>query len=98
MRTAQGNPKVTIVDIREPSEHAQGVVAGARLIPMGQLSKRLDELPRPATGETIMLVCATQSRSSRVAEQLRAAGFTNASYVHGGMVQWTARAWPTVKP
>jgi rhodanese-related sulfurtransferase len=37
-------------------------------------------------------------RSARVVEQLRAAGFTNASYVMGGMSAWASRGWPMVKP
>ena len=38
--------RALLVDIREPDEHATGVAAGAKLLPMGQLSSRTAELPR----------------------------------------------------
>jgi len=31
-------------------------------------------------------------------EQLQAMGYTNASYVKGGMSLWAQRGWPMVKP
>lgn len=86
-----------VIDIREPDEHATGVAKGALLIPMSQLGKRLAELPQPAK-QPFLLICNTQNRSSRVVEQLRTMGYTNASYVKGGMSLWAARGWPMVKP
>ncbi|WP_096696591.1 rhodanese-like domain-containing protein [Polaromonas sp. AER18D-145] len=86
-----------VIDIREPDEHATGVAKGALLIPMSQLGKRLAELPQPAK-QPFLVICNTQNRSSRVVEQLRTMGYTNASYVKGGMSLWAARGWPMVKP
>lgn len=96
-REALQNPASIVVDIREPGEYATGVAKGALLIPMGQLGKRLAELPKPGA-EPVLVICNTQNRSSRIVSQLRAAGYTNASYVHGGMSQWASRGWPMVKP
>lgn len=86
-----------VVDIREPHEHATGVAKGAKLIPMSQLGKRLGELPKPGA-EPFLVICNTQNRSSKIVEQLQAAGYTNASYVSGGMSQWASRGWAMVKP
>lgn len=96
-RAALENASAVVVDIREPSEHLGGVAKGALLIPMGQISKRLDELPKPGQ-KPLFVMCHTQNRSTRIADQLQAAGYTNVSYVQGGMSQWTARGWPLVKP
>lgn len=96
-REALTKSTMAVIDIREPSEHATGVAKGARLIPMSQLNRRLAELPAPGK-EPFLLICNTQNRSSRVVEQLRAAGYNNARYVNGGMSQWAARGWPMVKP
>lgn len=96
-RTALQKSSQVVIDIREPDEHATGVAQGARLIPMSQLGKRLAELPPPGK-EAFLVICNTQNRSSRVVEQLRAAGYTNASYVEGGMSLWTTRGWPMIKP
>ena len=86
-----------VFDIREADEHATGVASGARLLPMSQLGKRLAELPAP-NKQPFLVICNTQNRSARVVEQLRASGYTNASYVEGGMSMWAARGWPMVKP
>ena len=96
-RTALDKSSAIVIDIRETSEHATGVAKGARLIPMGQLGKRLNELPKPGE-QPLLIICNTQNRSSKIVEQLQAAGFTNVSYVQGGMSQWAARGWTMVKP
>ena len=96
-RTALDKSSAIVIDIRETSEHTTGVAKGARLIPMGQLGKRLNELPKPGE-QPLLIICNTQNRSSKIVEQLQAAGFTNASYVQGGMSQWAARGWTMVKP
>jgi rhodanese-related sulfurtransferase len=96
-RDALAKSTAVVVDIREPSEHATGVAKGALLIPMGQFPSRVAELSKSGK-QPIILMCNTQNRSSRLAEQLQSAGYSNISYVKGGMSQWTARGWPLVKP
>ena len=96
-RTALEKSSMMVIDIREPSEHATGVAKGAVLMPIAQISKRLGELPKPGT-QPFLVICNTQNRSSRITEQLRAIGYTNASYVVGGMSQWAQRGWPMIKP
>ncbi len=96
-RNALQSASAIVIDIREPSEHATGVAQGARLLPMSQLSKRISEVPK-ADDQPVLLICNTQNRSAKVAEQLRAAGYTNISYVNGGMSQWAKQQWPMVKP
>ena len=96
-RDALQNGSARVIDIREPNEHATGVAKGALLLPMSQLNRRIAELPAPGK-EPFLLICNTQNRSSRVVEQLRAAGYSNVSYVNGGMSQWAARGWPMIKP
>ena len=91
------DPAAILIDIREPHEHANGVAKGAKLIPLSQLGRRLDELPKPGA-EKFMVICATQNRSANVVGQLLQMGYTNASYVHGGMSGWSMRMWPMVKP
>lgn len=96
-RQALDTSTAWVIDIREPSEHATGVAKGAKLIPMSQLNQRISEIPR-VNSQPVLLICNTQNRSSKVAEQLRAAGYGHVSYVNQGMSQWAARGWPMVKP
>jgi rhodanese-related sulfurtransferase len=87
--------KALIVDVREPEEHATGVIPGARLLPMRQLSPRLDEVPRD---RPVLLICNSQNRSRATFDALRERGWTNLRYVNGGMSEWNRRGWTTVKP
>lgn len=87
--------RALLVDIREPDEHAAGVAAGAKLLPMRQLSSRIAELPRD---RPVLLICNTQNRSRATYEALRERGYTNLRYVNGGMSEWVRRGWPVAKP
>jgi len=89
--------RVVLIDIREPQEHATGVARGARLLPMGQISKRLAEIPNDP-GTQVLLICNTQNRSSAVTKALRENGYGNVRYVDGGMSGWVHRGWPVVPP
>jgi rhodanese-related sulfurtransferase len=92
-----GNSSVTVLDIREPDEHATGVAKGMKLIPMSTLESRLNELPR-SPNSRLLLICNTQNRSSAVAKELRSHGFTNVEYVRGGMSEWAKRGWTMESP
>lgn len=89
--------KVTLIDIREPDEHATGVVAGAQLLPMRQLAARLNEIPQDSS-RPVLLICNTQNRSRAVQQALKERGYHHVQYVNGGMSEWARRGWPMVKP
>jgi rhodanese-related sulfurtransferase len=44
----ESRDKIIVVDVREPKEIAEGGIPGAIHIPMGQLEKRMPELPKDA--------------------------------------------------
>lgn len=90
--------RAILIDIREPSEHATGVAAGARLLPMSQLAARLAEIPTDP-GQPVLLICNTQNRSSATLRELRGRpGYGHLSFVEGGMSEWARRGWPMVPP
>ena len=89
--------RAILIDIREPDEHATGVVAGATLLPMRQLAQRLAEIPTDPS-RPVLLICRTQNRSSATLRALREHGYGHVRYVHGGMSEWARRGWPMVKP
>ena len=89
--------RVVLIDVREPSEHATGVAAGARLLPMSQLSARVGEIPLDPK-KPVYLICNTQNRSSATLRALRQRGYAHVRYVNGGMSEWARRGWPMVKP
>jgi len=76
-------PKV--VDVREPWEYQQGHVPGAVLIPLGQLSARVNELDpeRP-----VAVICASGNRSQSAAALLGQKGFKTVYNISGGTGAW----------
>jgi rhodanese-related sulfurtransferase len=81
-----------VVDVREAAEYLSGHVPGAQLIPMGQLSSRLAELPRVAP---VYVICASGNRSSSMTSFLVRAGY-DAWSVAGGTSAWTGTGRPVV--
>jgi rhodanese-related sulfurtransferase len=87
-----------VIDVREPREHANGVIAGAKLLPLSQVAHRLDEIPRNA-GTPVYLICHTQNRSSALLGfLLQRGGYHHVKFVEGGMSEWSRRGWPLVAP
>lgn len=76
-----------LLDVREPGEwEAMNLEEyGARLIPLGELGARMDELP---AGREIVVYCLSGARSARAAEALRDSGFTGAASLRGGIKAW----------
>jgi rhodanese-related sulfurtransferase len=93
--------QAVLMDIREPQEHATGVAAGAKLLPMSQIGKRLSEIPSDPA-KPVLLICNTQNRSANAVRALRAqisaTQYAHVRYVHGGMSEWAKRGWPMVQP
>jgi sulfur dioxygenase len=79
-----------IVDVREPDEFAGalGHIAGARLIPLGELERRAGEL---AKDRPVVTVCRAGARSAQAASILRKAGFDKVANLAGGMLRWRAQ-------
>lgn len=76
-----------VIDVREPEEYRAGHVPGARLIPLGVLPVRLDDVP---TGQRVYVVCASGGRSAQATGLLRRAG-VDAWSVAGGTSDWSRR-------
>lgn len=96
-RAEHESGRAVLIDIREPDEHATGVAAGARLLPMRQLGRRLAEIPADLA-QPVLLICNTQNRSSATLRALRERGYGHVRYVQGGMSEWARRGWPMVRP
>lgn len=74
-----------IIDVREPHEFRNGHIPGAKLIPLGQLQRRLDEIDKQQ--ETV-LVCHSGNRSGVACDFLDRIGFRNVRNLMGGMSSW----------
>jgi rhodanese-related sulfurtransferase len=82
-----------VIDVRQPEEFHQGHIAGAKLIPLGELYKRMKDLPQ---GREIVCVCASGSRSNSAAKTLAKEGYTVFD-MQGGMHAWRHAKLPIQK-
>ena len=74
-----------ILDVREPSEAAICRLPGSRLIPLGELPRRLGELDPSAE---IVVHCKSGLRSARAVSMLLEKGFVRPSNLTGGILSW----------
>lgn len=89
--------QIPVIDVREPAEFATGVIRGAKLIPLGQLDKRLPELI-PFKDQTVYVVCGSGVRSAQAIKTLSNAGFTQLVNIKGGMDAWRKQKLPITSP
>jgi rhodanese-related sulfurtransferase len=75
---------VILVDVREDWEYAAVHIPGTVLIPLGQLSSRLSEIPMD---KTVIAVCRSGNRSDQATALLKQRGFTVHNML-GGMLAW----------
>ncbi|CAN5427441.1 rhodanese-like domain-containing protein [soil metagenome] len=80
-----GNEDFHLVDVREYAEFAGGRIAGAKLLPLGELEKRHAELDH---AKPVYVMCRTGRRSSVAQRKLKSLGFTNVVNVAGGFEAW----------
>ena len=74
--------KPLVVDVRQPEEYRRGHIKGSKLIPLGELIGRMNELPKE---KEIIFVCATGNRSRSAASLLAGAGFEGVLNMEGGI-------------
>ncbi len=83
----------SVLDVREPWEVAGISTEGATAIPLGDLSRRIAELPQ---GRPIAVLCETGIRSAQAIPTLKKLGFSDVFNVSGGIKAWQAAGLPVV--
>jgi rhodanese-related sulfurtransferase len=83
-----GEPLV-LLDVREPWEFETARIAGAKLIPMGDVPSRAHQELDPE--ERVVVVCHHGVRSMNVTVWLRQQGFEKAQSMRGGIDRWSRR-------
>jgi rhodanese-related sulfurtransferase len=81
------------LDVREPSEWEEAHISYATLIPLGELTARLSEIPKD---KNIIVVCRSGNRSAVGRDLLLNSGFANVTSMAGGMNDWRAQGHPVV--
>ncbi len=82
------NDSVFLLDVRNPDEYEQMRLGiGETLIPLGQLRKRISEMPEDKNTE-IITWCKISLRGYEAALVLQANGYTNVKVLEGGIMAW----------
>lgn len=74
-----------LLDVRSPEEYGEVNIEGSKLIPLGILRERLEELPRD---KEIVTLCKISLRGYEAQKILDAAGFENTKFLDGGILAW----------
>jgi hydroxyacylglutathione hydrolase len=86
--------EVQIVDVRRQAEWDDGHIAGARLMPLNQLTARLGEIDR---ARPVAVHCKGGYRSAIACSLIQGAGFDQVMNLTGGFDAWRACGLPEAK-
>jgi adenylyltransferase/sulfurtransferase len=85
---------VQLIDVRQPDEYAFARIPGAKLIPLGEIVRRMDELDETRVA---ILQCKMGGRSAKAIEILRLAGYKGEmKNLRGGITSWSNEVDPKV--
>ncbi|MDG4763601.1 adenylyltransferase/sulfurtransferase MoeZ [Solwaraspora sp. WMMD406] len=84
-----------LIDVREPAEYEIVKIPGSTLIPKGEFlnGEALAKLPQ---GRQIVLHCKSGVRSAEALAAVKAAGFSDAVHVQGGVLSWVKQIDPSL--
>jgi molybdopterin/thiamine biosynthesis adenylyltransferase/rhodanese-related sulfurtransferase len=82
-----------LIDVREPHEYQICNIPQAKLIPLGDLPKRVNELD---SADEIIAHCKSGMRSAKAVDFLKQAGFKKVRNMKGGILAWSDKVDPSV--
>ncbi len=90
----RNNPDVVLIDVREQWEYDEGHIPNVKLIPLGELPNRLNEIPKD---KFVVMTCRSGNRSGQATKFLRSQGFDNVHNMQGGILAWQKAGLPVEK-
>jgi adenylyltransferase/sulfurtransferase len=85
---------VQLIDVRQPDEHDFARIPGSKLIPLGDIIKRMDEID---PNRDTVIHCKMGGRSAKAIEALKHAGFKGKlRNLRGGITAWSNEVDPKV--
>jgi rhodanese-related sulfurtransferase len=85
-----------LLDVREPDEYSAVHAPEAKLIPLGELSARLQEIAS-YKDKPIVVMCRSGNRSAKAVALLKEAGYTQVSNVKGGIKSWESEGLEVIR-
>jgi phage shock protein E len=87
--------RLLIVDVRTPDEFRQAHLRGAKLIPLSELEKRAQEIPKD---RPLLVYCAVGARSLKAARFLSSKGYPEVYQISDGLIGWYKNGFPVERP
>ena len=87
--------EMLLVDIRMPTEIAQGTIPDTLQMPMHLLPLRLSELPRD---RDLVLYCRSGARSYQACAYMMQQGYHRVLNLRGGIIAWARHGYPIAVP
>jgi adenylyltransferase/sulfurtransferase len=82
-----------LIDVREPHEFQICSIPGSKLIPLGEVPRRMHELN---SADDIVVHCRSGMRSAQAVEFLMKSGFRKIHNLKGGILAWSDQVDPNV--
>jgi len=94
---ASHRQELTLLDVRFSEELSgpDGLIEGSLHIPLPELESRRAEIP---TGQPVVVVCHSGSRSALATQQLLKAGLPRVANLRGGLIRWADQGHPLLHP
>ncbi len=87
------NEPFVLIDVREPHEYQICRIPGSKLIPLGEVPKRMSELD---SADEIVVHCKSGMRSAKAVDLLMKSGFLKIHNLKGGILAWSDQVDPAV--
>lgn len=91
-RLLDDGQRLIFVDLRPAAEFQKARVRGARSLPLAELRRRYDEIPR--TGRVILYCACPYEELQAAYSFLWERSYKNVSALAGGFEEWTKRGYP----
>jgi rhodanese-related sulfurtransferase len=86
LRNSERSKQLFMLDVREPEEFVITSIEGSCLVPVMEITSRLDEISPLITESSItVVICRSGQRSAMVTEYLSASGFSDVYNLSGGI-------------
>ncbi len=87
---------LALLDVREPWEVQQAVIAGSINMPMQSVPQSLEAIRKLQSDAELVVICHHGARSMYVAQFLQHQGFDDLINLRGGIDAWSRQVDPTV--
>jgi rhodanese-related sulfurtransferase len=88
------NKNIFLLDVRTLQENRQAKLQGTVLIPIDEIERRINEVPK---NKTILVYCAVGARSKSAAELLSRHGYKEVFNMTDGIVGWYRNGFPLLR-